>query len=254
MARLRFPETVATNGDDRLSTGSEQLVFALGGSDEISAQVGSEYNFMAGGRGDDTYIAADDSIINIVDTGGVDTLKATGVSINRPETTIATVADGQHVIVADPEAGQQVAIANWSDPGSSIEIFELANETLNFDQFKTGIFEQPGFIGDVTAEDLAREQLLPTGTTSSDLAEFVDYVVTRESALTEARSILAQSGIDWETGKAYVLERLDAPEQIYEAADTAGLSADMVAGLVGVQPQQVVDYFAAAQLDAAALG
>lgn len=254
MTRLRFPERVATDGNDKLNTGGNQLTFGMGGDDTVYARVGSVYNFMAGGEGDDTYVAASNSIINILDTSGDDTLRATGIGIDRPETAIATVADGQHVIVANPQTGQQVTVANWSEPGSTIETFEFADGTLSFDQFSNKVFEASGFIGDVTADDLVREQLLPAGTTSSDLAEFVDYIEARESTLAETQTTLAQAGVDLETAERYILERLDAPDQIYEAADTAGLSAEMVAGLVGVQSQQVVDYFADAGLDAAALG
>jgi len=44
MATLRFPEVVATNGIDNLTTGTHQLTFGLNGNDTFMAQPGSEYN------------------------------------------------------------------------------------------------------------------------------------------------------------------------------------------------------------------
>ena len=253
MATLRFPEVVATNGNDNLIAGTNQLTFGLGGNDTITAQAGSEYNFMAGGPGNDTYVAGPGSAITIIDTGGFDTLVATGLGAYAPHTYVATV-ESQHIIAVDLVSGQQVAVANWLNPQHRIEQFQLSDGLYTFDQLVNVIANSPNFLGDLSVSDLVSLDILPQGTTSADLQEFVDYVLRREETMLETHSTLGQVGVSWDQARHFVFENLDAPGEIHAAASDVGLNSEMLASLVGVQQQEVADYFSSHGLDAGLLG
>lgn len=251
MAKLRFPEVVATNGNDNLFVGSNQLTFCLNGNDRIMAQMGSEYNFMAGGEGNDTYVAADYSAITIFDTGGSDTLIADGLGAYSPNTYVATV-EGQHLIAVDLVSGQQVAVANWLNPENAIEQAQLSDGVYTLNELVEVIANSPNFLGDVSTSDLVSVGVLPPGTSSTDLQEFVSYIEQREGTILETQDTLGLAGVSWVEAREYVFGHLEAPAQILAAVNEVGLTTEMLASLVGVQQQEVVAYSNSHGLDASA--
>lgn len=220
MATLRFPESVGSLGDDDIRIGSNELAFGLSSNDLMSATYGSEYAFMAGGAGDDGYVAADWSAITIIDSGGYDRVYTDGIGVYRGSTYAATV-EGRHLIVADTYSGQQVAIANWQSPGFRIEEVVLADGVYSYQQVRQAVFSSPNYLGDFSVSQLANEGVLPWGTSSADLAEFIDYTLAREQALTQSQLDEAQA-----QREAEAQETVQAMFVAYYArpADPAGMT------------------------------
>lgn len=184
MALLRFTEYFGTLNTDRLTSGSGSTTFGLNGDDVISSSQFSEYNFLAGGSGNDTYNVGFGSATTIVDTGGVDRIVAPSLGFNDSNTYVATVDGGRHILVGSLANGTQLAVANWLSPSNSIESITLADGTYSISFIQSLLYSRPNFIGDVSISQLVSSGRLPTGTTSSDLLEFINYVALREAQKT----------------------------------------------------------------------
>ena len=182
MARLRFPEQVATNGNDFIRSGSNQVTYALRGDDILNAEYSSDNNYLVGGTGNDTYVASNNSAITILDTGGHDRVVANGIGLYNPET-YAAIVDDRHLLAVDLYSGQQVAITDWQSDSGRIEEFELADGVYTVAQIQGAVADSPNFLGNVTTAQLVEEGFLPTGTTTADLSEFIDYVRLSEADL-----------------------------------------------------------------------
>ena len=127
MGILRYPVQKGTSSNDVLRSGSQSLTMGLAGDDELHATASSEYNYLAGGLGNDKYYSAQGAAITIFDTGGVDTVLAPRLGITDLYTYAATVDNGKHLLAWSSRYGDQIAIANWRDPENAIEYVSLGD-------------------------------------------------------------------------------------------------------------------------------
>ena len=183
MAILRFPEQTGPAGNDRLTAGSQTLTFGLGGDDELIATANSEYNFLAGGAGNDKYYSAQGAAITIFDTGGNDTVSAPRLGITDWYTYAATVDNRKHLLAWSSRYGDQIAIANWLEPNNSIEYVSLGDGVFTLSEVFAAVQRSPNYRGDFSIEELSYVDVLPTGTTTSDIQEFFNYISSKESSL-----------------------------------------------------------------------
>ena len=183
MGLLRFPEQVGTTDNDILRAGSQTVTFGLSGDDELRATVNSEYNFLAGGAGNDKYYSAQGAAITIFDTGGTDTLFAPRLGITDWYTYAATVENGRHLIAWSSRYGDQIAIANWRDRDNSIEYVSLSDGVFTLSDVIAAVQRSPNYRGDFSIVELSYVDILPTGTTLADVQEFLSYIEEQEEAL-----------------------------------------------------------------------
>lgn len=177
-----FAEHVGSMGDDTIRLGLHQIFYGLDGADTISASSGIDYALMAGGNGDDTYVAANNAAITILDTGGYDTLIAEGLGVNYSSTYVATI-EGKHLIAADIASGQQITIANWLVPENRIETIKLGTGTYTVTDLAHYIPTSTNFLGDLSVTSLVALGMLPSGTKSSDLHDVLNHIAAREGEL-----------------------------------------------------------------------
>jgi hypothetical protein len=182
MANFRFPEQIATSNDDFILATTRQTTFALEGNDTIQVSAFSEYSFVAGGTGNDTYISINDSAVTIIDSGGFDKLIVSDILLNNPNIYMATVG-GQHFLAMNSVTHQQISIANWLTEQNRIEEIQFIDGVYSYSQVAEIMAKSPNFLGDLKVEDLVSMGKLPAGTTSDDLSEFFNYVIAREAQL-----------------------------------------------------------------------
>ena len=180
MPTLRFPEQFGTAGNDSLTSGSQTITYGLAGDDSLTAKSYSEYNFLAGGAGNDKYYSAQGAAITIYDTGGTDTVYAPRLGVNDPYTYIATVNNGQHLLAFSSYYGDQIAVANWRNPSNSIENIVLSDGTFSLNEIVTAVQQSANNLGDYSIEQLSYVDVLPTGTSSADVVEFMSYISNQE--------------------------------------------------------------------------
>ncbi|RTZ43180.1 hypothetical protein EKL30_09855 [Candidimonas sp. SYP-B2681] len=194
MANPYFPQIVdrwATNGDDTLRTGFNELTFGLNGNDMLIANVNTEANIMVGGAGDDTYVVSNNSAVIISDSSGYDTLVAMGIGFGRASSYVAIV-DGKHLLARDTVSNQQVTVANWTSPSAQIERIELSSGTYSFLEIVTALNKDGSQVDNITSEQLAQWGALPAGTTAAVVEGFVNYVTVREAELVRTMSAAAE--------------------------------------------------------------
>ena len=177
-----FTKVAGTLGNDDLLGSTGQITFGLSGNDTLRSASGSEYNFLVGGQGDDTYIAGSGAAITILDTGGHDTVVATGLGLYSSDTYVGILA-GRHLIAANLLNGQQVVIANWQNPANSIETVQLAEGTFSLNQIASLLPHAYGYLGNVSMRDAIEVGILSAGTTSNDLQHFLNQTVEYELSL-----------------------------------------------------------------------
>lgn len=187
MAHFRFYEQSATNNDDSLIAAAGQTTFALNGNDIITALSStaaafSDGQFVAGGLGDDTYISVKDSILVVIDSGGFDRLVINDTWLNNPNVYIATV-ESQHLFAYNFVSSQEIVVINWLSEAGRIEEVQFTDGVYSYSQVTDMITGSSNFIGNLTAANLVEVKLLPAETSYDDLAEFFNYVVTRDAEL-----------------------------------------------------------------------
>ncbi|RTZ43176.1 hypothetical protein EKL30_09835 [Candidimonas sp. SYP-B2681] len=182
-----LPEQIGSLNSDALRAGAYQITYALDGNDTITAVTGGDYNVMVGGKGNDTYVAAYNSAITILDSGGHDRVIATGMGVNNPYTYFGTV-DGSHLLAFDLISGQQVMIANWMSSSSRIEEVQLSDGIFSLSQILSFMSGSPNYLGNLSTSQLVNEGMLPAGTTSADLHNLITHFSLREAELTQLAS------------------------------------------------------------------
>lgn len=195
MATLSYPEHIATNGDDTVRSNGYQIAYGLRGNDTLRSDAYSEYNFLTGGAGNDTYVAGSGSAITVIDSGGFDTVVAEGIGLYSDYTYAATV-EGRHLVAQNTLTGQQVAIADWQEPEHRIESFQLGDGTFSQAQIQSAVASSPNFLGDVTVEQVAEGGILPGGTSSDDLQAFLVSVEGRDAVLSSTPAAVEVEGLD----------------------------------------------------------
>ena len=186
MGILRYPVQKGTSSNDVLMSGSQSLTMGLAGDDELRATASSEYNYLAGGLGNDKYYSAQGAAITIFDTGGVDTVFAPRLGITDLYTYAATVDNGKHLLAWSSRYGDQIAIANWRDPENAIEYVSLGDGVFTLSEVVAAVQRSPNYRGDFSIEQLSYVDVLPTGTTTSDIQEFLRYIVNLEASFTNS--------------------------------------------------------------------
>ena len=178
-----FKLSFGSLNSDHLSSPSNTIAFGMNGNDSLSSVPNSEFNVLAGGAGNDTYYAGRGAATTIVDTGGdKDALITTDLGLRDSNTYAATIDGGSHILVQNIKTGTQVAVANWQLPNYAIENVTLADGTYSLDFIKGALYSMPGYLGDISTEQLVQYGILPHGTTSSDLLEIINQISVTEVA------------------------------------------------------------------------
>lgn len=243
MPKLRFTEYRGTLHNDVMVTPSASINFALSGNDTLRAMADSEFNFVLGGKGDDTYIASNQSAITIVDSGGNDRIVATGIGIGSSYSYVLTIDGNKHILAYDTLSGQQVAVANWLNPTNRIEQVTLREGTFSITQIASLLPSMPGYLGDFSMSAVIQAGFFLRGTTPGDVYEFLFYVQARESAMERMALLLENFRLTWDEAKQAVIANVGNPKLIYDVARMHGINSDMLAALVGVQTEDVQNYF-----------
>lgn len=175
---LRFPERTGSGQSDRFSVASHTIAFGLEGDDQFDVVFNNGFAVGAGGPGNDTYIARNNSALTIFDTGGEDTFVANGIGLNRTSSFAATLDNGRHLVAWDNVSGQTVYVLDWEKSGNEIERIELADTTLSFNQLQSMLTTLPGFQGDMTFREFAAEN-----PSNDAISEAIDFYEGREQEL-----------------------------------------------------------------------
>lgn len=180
---MKLSQSFGSLDADHLSSLSNTITFGLNGNDSLSSAPNSEFNVLAGGAGNDTYYAGKGAATTIVDTGGErDSIIALDLGLNNPHTYAATIDGGSHILVRNIQTGTQIAVANWQQPNYTIESVTLADGTYSLDFIKGALYSMPGYLGDISTEQLIQYGILPPGTTSSDLLDLINQISVTEVA------------------------------------------------------------------------
>lgn len=178
---MKLSQSFGSLNSDHLSSPSNTITFGLNGNDSLSSVPNSEFNVLAGGAGNDTYYAGKGATTTIVDTGGErDSIIALDLGLNNPYTYAATIDGGSHILVRNIQTGTQIAVANWQQPNYAIESVTLADGTYSLDFIKGALYSMPGYLGDISTEQLIQYGILPPGTTSSDLLNLINQISVTE--------------------------------------------------------------------------
>lgn len=182
MTTLRFNENFGSLNADRLLSPSNSTTFGLTGDDILSSTPYSDFNILAGGADNDTYNIGYSSSTTIIDTGGIDRIVATSLGFYDPYTYAATIDGGKHVLVKNFRNGTQISVANWKSSVYSIESITLADGTYSLPFIASTLDKQPNYLGDISINQLINYGILPQGTSSSVLLEFIEYISLTEIA------------------------------------------------------------------------
>lgn len=183
MAILRSShEYFGTTGSDNLSSPAYSTTFGLSGDDVLSSEPYSVFNVLAGGSGNDIYNVGYGSKVVVIDTGGIDHIVAPGLGFNDPNTVVATVDEGRHIVVGSTANHTLIRVANWLLPNNSIESIALSDGTYSLSFISSALRSLPNYIGDFPAAQIANAGLFPQGTSSSDVLEFVNHISLTESS------------------------------------------------------------------------
>lgn len=154
LARLgmRLPEVIGTAGNDIFEMRSGYGHYGLKG-DDVFLAAPWQYDMVAlGGPGNDTYVAADNSVMRIIETGGFDTLIATGIGLFRESSFATTINNGQDFIGWDVFTGQVIILDNWREPQAAIEVIQLADATISSQWLIENVMGLEGFIPEVRGQ------------------------------------------------------------------------------------------------------
>lgn len=175
---LRFIERVGGAGPDSFTVANPGIAFGLRGDDRFDVARQADLSMAMGGPGNDTYTARDNGALTVFDTGGDDTIEASGIGLTRASSFAATLQDGQHVVAADNQSGQVVYLMNWREPAFEIETIELADTTLSIGEAQTVLPTLPGFRGDMDWQDFEG-----TALTNDAVNEALQFYENREQEL-----------------------------------------------------------------------
>ncbi|MRD55179.1 hypothetical protein GH816_01300 [Betaproteobacteria bacterium LSUCC0115] len=231
MALLRTNEYFGTTGNDSLVSSSNSTTFGLSGNDTLTSLAYTSYNFLAGGAGNDTYYVGYGAAITIVDTGGTDRIVASRLGFYDAYTYAFTVDGGKHIVAFSEYYGDQVAIANWRDSTFAVESITLKDGTYSFDYIASVLPSTTGYLGDFSSEYLAANGILPVGTTSSDVLEFINHVSTTEQEKNAALSrptyvITGPSSIDEGSTGSFLLQTTGLSSGASVTYSVSGVSSD----------------------------
>jgi len=176
---LRFEETIGGAGDDMFRVTEGEIALGLGGDDRFETRPGNDFVIAMGGPGNDVYVAEDNAVITVGDTGGAsDTLVADGIGFSWTTSFAATLNGGRHLVAGDTATGQTVYVLNWRDPAFRIETIDLADIEVGFQELASVIEGRPNFLG-----DLAWREVSPENPTSAQVAEALSFYQDREAML-----------------------------------------------------------------------
>ncbi|TXF13716.1 hypothetical protein [Pelomicrobium methylotrophicum] len=250
----RFNEYHGTLGNDQMLTGTWSANFALSGDDILQAKSNSNSNINLGGAGNDTYILSNNATMTILDSGGVDRLVATGISLFSPYSWSITIDGGRHILAGNYATGQTVAIANWRNPTNQIEWVTLKEGTFSVELIAALLPSMSGYLGDFSIDYLIQAGFFLSGTTRADVEELINYLQQRETAMEQMAQVLKHLDIGWDTAKDIVLAHVDRPDWIFDVSRQLGINNAMLAALVRVQTDDVKNYFLMNGYDANLLG
>ncbi|MEM7225192.1 MAG: hypothetical protein AAF495_19595 [Pseudomonadota bacterium] len=179
---IRLPETIGTEGNDVFNTFEDHIFFGLEGDDTFLGNFGEDFQIMVGGSGADTYVANNNSIITVLENGNSvgDTVVATGIGLTL-DSSLAGTIDGRHLVAGDTVSGQVVFVLDFLDPENRIETVEIFEGVFGFDDVVNGIFNAPGFQGDIAWEDLGQFDLQAFET--GEINETIAFYDARAAAL-----------------------------------------------------------------------
>lgn len=175
--------------------------------------------------------------------GGYDRIVATGIGLGSSYSYVLTIDGNRHIVAYDDLSGQLVAIANWLNPSNRIEQITLREGTFSITQIALLLPSMPGYLGDLSMSALIQSGFFMRGTTAGDVYEFIFYVQARESAMERMALLLENLRLTWDEAKQAVIANVSNPKLIYDVARMHGINSDMLAALVGVQTEDVQNYF-----------
>ena len=185
-------EIRGTSGSDTISSNTS-VILSLGGDDSLSSTASSNYNFLFGGSGNDTYTVAPGSAATIFDTSGSDRIVAKGLGFYDPNTYVMTL-DQQHVASFNTVTGDTLVVLNWLDQDNQIESLELSDATLYLGQLAPILSERPNFLGDypITTNSIVRA--IPAETTQSKITDYLAYIATLENPAMSQEILFSSNG------------------------------------------------------------
>lgn len=135
---LYFPEVLGTAADDSLYAVSGSVTYSGPGNDWLFGASGFGSQRMVGGKGNDTYVAAANGAITVLDRGSStgDSLIASAITLGS-STARAQIIDNRHLMLWDTVSKEYVYLNDWLAPENRIEDFYFNNfqQVLDFDHF-----------------------------------------------------------------------------------------------------------------------
>lgn len=136
---LYFPEVLGTAGDDSQYAVSGSVLYSGPGNDWLFGVSGFGSQRMVGGTGNDSYVAAINGAITVLDHGSStgDSLIASEIILGS-STVRAQIIDSRHLMLWDTGTREYVYLDDWLLPENRIENFYFNNysQVFNFAQFQ----------------------------------------------------------------------------------------------------------------------
>lgn len=157
MATGNYSITPLDSANNVFTGSGSQVVLGFAGQDTLTS--GATSNgldaVLAGGLGNDTYVAVRGTASVILENGG-SSFDVLDIRFNRLGSGVATITvDNRHLVIADFNSGTTIGIFDWKSPANRMESYFFDDGAVSYDFFANNL---PSFRG-----NFAVQQTMPAG-------------------------------------------------------------------------------------------
>lgn len=173
---IRVNENIGTAGADAFTAFGGNAYFGLGGNDRFGIFPWQDGLLVIGGRGADSYFAAGNSVMTVMDVGSSDgdVLNIPGFGFGRASANVALI-DGSHLLLSDSQTGSTVIVIDWQSNAGRIETFNTADGALGSGAVAQALAARA--VPTVAWEDLGAFGLRPLNT--AEMNEAIAFYTNR---------------------------------------------------------------------------
>ena len=155
-----FNEVLGNRGANNLIASDLDAVFGLAGNDTLSAtedglSAERTTSILIGGSGEDLYQTENNSGAIILENArsNNDIFQSSGINFGQDSFISLEIDEERHLIIGDTDTNQRALLIDWQLPENRIETFELAGETISYQNLLDDFRTSPGYLGSFTWEE-----------------------------------------------------------------------------------------------------